>query len=187
MMKKPERRPTTFPDPTNTPISVYGAWRKSITRVGVHCSLQEFPSGCCSQNDPNQSFSNWKIISISVWLGCFKIFAEHFNLDPLKPDFRTHTGSHKLLRPSGHKDYLRAGGASPWTVVKGWNILNSFHDPMHVILLGTCRDLYASPLGFWIRRNFFGEGFCLEDKLLQFSLELKEACKREKTLNLRLK
>ncbi len=67
----------------------------------------------------------------------------------------------------------------------GWNILNSFHDPMHVILLGTCRDLYASSLGFWIRRNFFGEGSTLEGKLLQFSLELKEACKREKNLNLR--
>ena len=52
---------------------------------------------------------------------------------------------------------------------------------MHVILLGTCRDLYASSLGFWIRQNFYGTG-SLEERLLQFAVELRESCRREKNL-----
>ena len=81
----------------------------------------------------------------------------------------------------GFDDYLRSGSVSPWAAVEGWNLQTCFHDPMHNLFLGTCRDLYSSSLGFWCRNGFFGSG-TLDDKLAQFSKQLKESCRQEKTL-----
>ena len=65
--------------------------------------------------------------------------------------------------------------------VQGWHIKSCFHDPMHLVFLGTCRDLYASSLGFWIRNDFFGSG-TLADRLAEFSMKMRTECRKEKIL-----
>lgn len=62
---------------------------------------------------------------------------------------------------------------SPWRNVDGWDLSTCYHDPMHVLFLGTCRDLYGSALGYWLRNGFYGEG-SMNEKLRAFSCDLKE-------------
>ena len=82
----------------------------------------------------------------------------------------------------GFADYVRGPGPhSPWMAVQGWHIKSCFHDPMHLVFLGTCRDLYASSLGFWIRNDFFGSG-TLADRLAEFSMKMRTECRKEKIL-----
>lgn len=66
---------------------------------------------------------------------------------------------------------------SPWTRIEGWHLRSCFHDPMHVLFLGTCKDLYASALGYWLRKGFYGGDGTLTDKLRRVSIELKKDCK----------
>jgi len=74
-----------------------------------------------------------------------------------------------------HTDYMQhTRPLSPWRVIDGWHLGTVFHDPMHVLYLGICKDLYASALGYWIRQGYYGEG-TLSDKLRCFSSELKRA------------
>lgn len=83
----------------------------------------------------------------------------------------------------GHSDYMmNHRPLSPWHVIDGWNLGVCFHDPMHVMYLGTCRDLYASALGFWVFNGFFGVGSVAE-KLRTFSYDLKEESRRQKLLS----
>ena len=77
------------------------------------------------------------------------------------------------MRCSGNADYLRfTRPLSPWTCLQGWHLGCCFHDPMHVLFLGTCRDLYGSALGYWLRNDYYGEG-SMAAKLRQFSYDLK--------------
>ena len=61
--------------------------------------------------------------------------------------------------------------------MEGWHLKTCFHDPMHVLYLGTCKDLYASALGYWLRNNLYGGPGALTDKLRRVSFELKKECK----------
>ena len=85
---------------------------------------------------------------------------------------------HHPASASGYEDYCRHDQTSPWSVVEGWHFKTAFHDPMHMIFLGTCRDLYPSSMGYWMRNGFFGTG-SLGQRLFQFSKEMKEACHHE--------
>lgn len=83
---------------------------------------------------------------------------------------------------SGHTDYINNDSPlSPWRIIDGWHLGTCFHDPMHVLYLGTCRDLYASALGFWVRNGHYGEG-SLTNKLRSFSSELKSKSRQQKNL-----
>lgn len=64
-------------------------------------------------------------------------------------------------------------------MISGWNLKLAFHDPMHMVFLGVCRDLYASSLGYWIRNDFFGTG-TVSERLRQFSEDLRAQCRQEK-------
>ena len=82
--------------------------------------------------------------------------------------------------PWGFEDYQRSPVFhSPWCAVEGWNIKTTFHDLMHVALLGTCRDLFASSLGFWTKQGFYGTG-PIGNRLRQFSQRMRTDCKAEK-------
>lgn len=77
------------------------------------------------------------------------------------------------MERSGNADYLRfTRPLSPWTCLEGWHLGCCFHDPMHVLFLGTCRDLYGSALAYWLRNDCYGEG-SMAAKLRQFSYDLK--------------
>jgi hypothetical protein len=85
--------------------------------------------------------------------------------------------------PWGFEDYQRSPVFhSPWCAVEGWNIKTTFHDLMHVALLGTCRDLFASSLGFWTKQGFYGTG-PIANRLRQFSQRMRTDCKAEKILH----
>eukprot|EP00438_Fugacium_kawagutii_P016329 Skav212449 [mRNA] locus=scaffold1094:316880:323381:+ [translate_table: standard] len=84
------------------------------------------------------------------------------------------------------EDYKRlANPLSPYAAIGGWNLLLAFHDPMHMIFLGVCKDLYASSLAFWIRQGFFGHGSASE-KLRQFSHDLRTECRAAKFFDWKL-
>lgn len=86
-----------------------------------------------------------------------------------------------FLSAAGHTDYMQhTRPLSPWRVIDGWHLGTVFHDPMHVLYLGICKDLYASALGYWIRQGYYGEG-TLSDKLRCFSSELKRASKQQRS------
>lgn len=47
---------------------------------------------------------------------------------------------------------------------------------MHTLFLGTCRDLHASTLGYWVRNNLLGLNGSLSQQLQEISLMLKHDC-----------
>ena len=58
---------------------------------------------------------------------------------------------------------------------------------MHVLYLGTCRDLYASAMAYWIRQGFICSGpASLAAKLQVFSRDLKTQCREQKLLSAEL-
>ena len=71
---------------------------------------------------------------------------------------------------------------SPWSQVPGWNVHSVFHDPMHVLYLGTCRDMYGSCLGYWLREGYDGGDGDLSTRLRRFSIELKSESKKNQRL-----
>lgn len=114
-------------------------------------------------------------------LVCMRCMAQrmHKNWIPELPYKNMDENAAHRMTTVSFDDYLRSGSVSPRAAVQGWNLQTCFHDPMHNLFLGTCRDLYSSSLGFWCRNGFFGSG-TLDDKLAQFSKQLKEACHQEK-------
>ena len=87
-----------------------------------------------------------------------------------------------LKQIPGHEDYIKLEPVlSPWSVVPGWHLGTAFHDPMHVLYLGTCRDLLASAMGYWIRNKFYDADGSLSEMLRTFSNDLKEQSRQQKT------
>ena len=90
---------------------------------------------------------------------------------------------------SGDEDYRRAGRSggsgslSPWLVVDGWHLESCFHDPMHVLYLGVCKDLFPSVLSIWMRRTNLGGGGNLAEKLRVISDDLKRECRKQRFLS----
>ena len=86
---------------------------------------------------------------------------------------------------AGHDDYLRCDSQlSPWRWVDGWHLSTAFHDPMHVMFLGTCRDLYGSCLGYWLRNKYYDAQGSLADMLLKFSNDLRDQSQQQQILSL---
>lgn len=57
---------------------------------------------------------------------------------------------------------------------------------MHTLFLGTCRDLHASTLGFWLRKGLLGFEGDWNQQLRQVSFMLKQDCRRAGTLCLEI-
>ncbi|CAL1139344.1 unnamed protein product [Cladocopium goreaui] len=49
---------------------------------------------------------------------------------------------------------------------------------MHTLFLGTCRDLHASTLGYWLRTGLLGVEGDWNQQLRQISFMLKQDCRR---------
>lgn len=100
------------------------------------------------------------------------------------PVTRSTTTRFDCMASWGFDDYLSEGGTrSPWLAVEGWHFKTACHDPMHVVFLGICRDLYPSTMAYWMRNNFFGTG-PIKERLLQFSAQLRCDCRKEKILSI---
>lgn len=89
----------------------------------------------------------------------------------------------KAFATSGDADYRRETIISPYTRVEGRHLQSCFHDPMHVLFLGTCRGLFSSSLAYWIRHNYLHAGIrSLDEKLKRVSADLKAKCREQKFL-----
>ena len=53
---------------------------------------------------------------------------------------------------------------------------------MHTLYLGTCKDLHASTLGYWIRNQLLGLDGSLHEQLQKVSVMLKKDCLSAGTL-----
>lgn len=85
----------------------------------------------------------------------------------------------------GDADYRREHHAvSAWAVVPGWRLETCFRDPMHILYLGTCRDLYPSALGYWLRNKLLVYDGTMNQQLREVSVRLKEECRAEGNLSL---
>lgn len=74
---------------------------------------------------------------------------------------------------------------SPWHVVEGWTLGTAFWDIMHVLYLGTARDLIPSLLGDFAEKNMLGDPTrSLDEQLRTFSVEMNRVFKANGSLRL---
>ena len=86
-------------------------------------------------------------------------------------------GAAHLMTHLTHEEYVRSSSqASPWLHMPGFNIKSCFRDPMHVVFLGTAKDLLASCLGYWNRVGLL-PGANLAERLRTFSKLQRDTCK----------
>lgn len=70
---------------------------------------------------------------------------------------------------------------SAWEAMPGWTFKSWFHDPLHTIYLGFAKDLVGSIIADFIDHSMLGGG-SLEEQLENFSLEMNQEFRRNKSL-----
>jgi len=97
-------------------------------------------------------------------------------------DFRPDSARH--LTTIDHGTYMRTcANVSPWHQVPGWKLETCLHDIMHVVFLGTARDLVGSLLADFLEYGVLGDaGESVNTKLRKFSLDMHKAFKTERKL-----
>ena len=79
-----------------------------------------------------------------------------------------------------HDEYLAtATHVSPWAQLSGWHLLNNYRDLMHVLFLGTCKDLLASNVKLLAVYNLLpgNPQEALDKRLRAFSEDMYHECK----------
>ena len=105
-------------------------------------------------------------------------------------DFRE-AAVHRMTEIS-NEDYIRCTRPlSPWAQVSGWNLYNNFRDFMHLVYLGTARDLIASDIKLLLLNRCLGQQREPADqKLWRLSEDMHRQCRnaglkmRKRTLTL---
>lgn len=70
---------------------------------------------------------------------------------------------------------------SPWAQVEGWTLESCFHDWMHLVYLGTAKDLIPSLLQDWLDMGFLGDASIPVDRRLRtFSISMHKGFKENK-------
>ncbi len=67
---------------------------------------------------------------------------------------------------------------SPWHKMPGWTLHTCCHDLLHVVFLGTAKDMIGSLLADWIDHDLL-EGRTVDEKLKLFSLEMHSSLRAE--------
>jgi len=95
-------------------------------------------------------------------------------------DFRADSARH--LTTIDDETYRRTcSNVSPWAAVPGWKLETCLHDLMHVLYLGTARDLIASLLADFVEFGCLGdESEPLHSRLRRFSIDMHQAFRAEK-------
>lgn len=126
-----------------------------------HYGCTNICESCCAQNplyrhDPEMSYHNFS------------------------PDSARH------LTTIDHETYMRTcDNVSPWHQVPGWRLDTCLHDLMHVVFLGTARDLISSLLADFLEHGVLGDvGEPINTRLRKFSLDMHKAFKSEESLGL---
>ena len=72
---------------------------------------------------------------------------------------------------------------SPYACIPGWSLGTCLRDILHVVFLGTAKDLLPSILADWIDHGLLGgRMMSLDDRLRAFSLEMHQVFRKERTL-----
>ena len=66
---------------------------------------------------------------------------------------------------------------SVWEPMPGFHVKSVFFDPMHVIFLGTAKEVIASCLGFWNKKQYL-EGRNVAERLSNVSMKQKAYSKQ---------
>lgn len=95
-------------------------------------------------------------------------------------DFRASSPRHLTQIDDG--TYKRtANPISPYHCIPGWKLGTCLRDLLHVVFLGTAKDLIPSLLADWLDHGLLGgPRMSIDDKLRCFSLEMHRVFKREK-------
>ena len=97
-------------------------------------------------------------------------------------DFRLE--SPRWMTRINHDTYMRTTpprAISPWHIIPGWSLESCLHDIMHVVYLGTGRDLVASLLGDFLECGVLGSSdLSVDHRLRLFSIEMNKFFKSEK-------
>ena len=90
--------------------------------------------------------------------------------------------SARHLTAIDHETYVRTcSTVSPWHVVPGWTLGTALHDLMHVVFLGTARDLIPSLLADFLEHGVLGPvNEPVNQRLRKFSLEMHAAFRTER-------
>ena len=105
------------------------------------------------------------------------------NTDPRMTykDFRPNLP--RYLTRINHATYMRTTPAaflSPWRVLQGWSLESCLHDMMHVVYLGTARDLIPSLLGDFLECGVLGSSdLSVDYRLKRFSIEMNRFFTKE--------
>jgi len=76
---------------------------------------------------------------------------------------------------------------SPYHVIPGWTLGTCLRDLLHVVYLGTAKDLIPSLLADWLDHGLLGDhGMSTGDRLRSFSLEMHKVFNSERFLILYL-
>ena len=97
-------------------------------------------------------------------------------------DFRPDRARH--LTVVDDRTYRRTcSEISPWSVIPGWKLPTALHDIMHVVFLGTARDLIPSLLAEFVDHGCLGDdATTLNYRLRAFSIEMHKAFRAEGNL-----
>lgn len=72
---------------------------------------------------------------------------------------------------------------SPYHIIPGWSLGTCLRDILHVVFLGTAKDLLPSLLADWLDNGLLGEPLMsIDDRLRAFSLEMHATFRRERSL-----
>ena len=106
--------------------------------------------------------------------------AKSGNPDMRYDDFRLDRQRH-LTRIDDATYRRTTSTISPYHVIPGWNLGSCLHDILHILYLGTARDLISCLLATWLDHGLLGgPHMSLADKLRQLSLEMHAEFRRQK-------
>lgn len=95
-------------------------------------------------------------------------------------DFRPSSARH--LTEIDHATYIRTcKSISPYAVIPGWTLGTCLRDFLHVVYLGTAKDIIPSLLADWLDAGLLGgPPQTVDDRLRSFSLEMHGVFQRER-------
>jgi hypothetical protein len=157
------------------------AWRQSLKGLelvgGWRAAYVGFRSDLKARQETHR-FPRWYQCTKMCDM-CFAEKASKYGQEAMLYTNFSATAPH-LLTSWSHEDYVRHTALlSPWVVMPGFRLENTFYDTMHTIWLGTAKVMLASMLGLWSRLGCLGDS-PLDQSLRAFSLEMKKKCKEEK-------
>lgn len=107
---------------------------------------------------------------------------KHAEQDMLYVDFRDSCPRHlTVIDDATYRQTCKT--LSPYACIPGWTLGTCLRDLLHVVFLGTAKDLVPSLLADWLDHGLLGDPTtALDSRLRSFSLEMHQVFRRERLL-----